>query len=247
VAITFNTGTTAQLTAVPQSESFTFTVPAGVAVNDVMIAVVECFTYTSASPAVAVPSSGGGNWQQISVLADSGPSAGLDSYVTAWWRAAASSDPGSTFTTDFSGPQGATDNFWWAAALGSYTGASTTSPVDAAGAAGALATSVTCPSETTGVNGDWALYLAGVTLGVAGSITGPSGAAQRENALSGANVGAALFDSNGSVGNAPASIGGGTFSTAAGSWWGALTVALSPAPVTPPNVPPVLYSMRTYP
>jgi hypothetical protein len=228
--ISYNTGTTATADALAQATPFTFTIPAGVSTGDVMLVVLECFTFTSASPGIAAPASGGGSWAAIPPgLVNSGPSAGVNTYATAWQRVATASDPGSTFSVTFSGTQGSSDEFWWGAAMVSYTGASNSSPVDVSGGQGALGTSVTCPSESTGVPGDWAVYLAGVTTGTPGAVSGPAGATSRQSVLDGANVGAAVSDSNGSVGGSGTSIGGGVFSQASGSWWGAFTVGLAPA------------------
>lgn len=232
MTISFNTATTATASAIAQATAFTFTVPLGVLTGDVMVVSLECFTFTSAAPAIATPTSGGGSWTQIDTLRDSGPSAGVNSYATAWQRTATAGDPGSTFTVSFSGTVGATNQFWWAAVLAAYTGCAV-APVDVASGAAGLGSSVTLPTLLTTHANDWALYLGEVTTS-GGGITGPVGATSRGNVTSAANVGAALFDSAASVGGSGTSIGGGTYTAAAGSWFGCFTVGLAPF------VPPVI-------
>src|SRR5208282_254632 len=103
-----------------------------------MIAVITVFTYTSSSPSFSTPTSGGGSWTAAGALQDSGASGGLNVYAAVYTRAATASDPGSTFTVNFSGTQGATNAFWWNAALASYTGANTVTPVDVYGGTGTV-------------------------------------------------------------------------------------------------------------
>jgi hypothetical protein len=232
VAISYNTGSTGDNptsggTGISHTIPFTFTVPAGVLTGDVMIAVIECFSFTQTTPSFSTPTSGGGSWTQIGSLLDSGAGSGLNSYATAWWRAATGSDPGSTFSISYTGTVG-TDQFFWGGALASYTGADTTTPIDVSGTAVAVGVgSITLPARTTGVANDWAVYLGAAGFFAAGTWSGPAGTTQRQ-AIQASDEGAAIYDSNGSVGAAGTSIGGGTYSATNSSWWGAWTIGLAP-------------------
>jgi hypothetical protein len=236
----FNTGTTGSASNVTQAAGFTFTVPAGVATNDVMITVVTCFTFTSASPAVAVPTSGGGTWTRLSPgLVDTGALGGLNIYATAWWRVATAADAGSTFTTSFTGPLGAGNQFWWSASLNSYSGFYTASPV--ASSAETSANNANSPANTpvlaTVRGSSWAVYLVAAGVAGSGSITGaPAGSTDRERSNPGAGIDSDSADSNASVGPAGTSIGGGgfTFDHATGNQYVVWTVELaSQAPAAP--------------
>jgi hypothetical protein len=225
-----NVGTTAGQDNVPQANNFTFTVPAGVLVDDVMITVVSCITYTSSSPAIATPTSGSGAWNQIATLADSGPSGGVNEYGTAWYKVATAADPGSTFSINFSGTQGVTNAFYWAAALESYSSVVVPNPVDVVAIPNATTgTSVTLPTVTTNQNSDWAVYLV-ASLGVVH--TGIAGATLRQYIHSGSTTSAEIWDSNASVGAAGTVIGGQTISSGGSDWYAAFTLGLIPKLVT---------------
>ena len=234
MAISYNTGTTA---SADTSASVNITIPSGVLVNDVMLMSLEVFTEDASAPTVSF-SGGGGGWTLITPTdASANPQvatfgSSIWSYGYAYYRVATAGDPGATLTVSESGSAAGTT--WFAVALASYTGASTSAPIDVAGGAnarGAYGTTVTCPSETTGVTGDWAVYLGPCGPAVGSVIHGPAGSTQRQAVVSDAGIGAAINDSNGSVGNSGTGIGGGTFSATSGSgnvWWEAFTVGLAP-------------------
>ena len=237
MAISYNTGTAANAGPVTHSASFTFTIPAGVNTGDVMLVAVECFMYTSASPSIATPTSGGGSWASIPPgLLDSGAASGFNAYGTAWQRVATASDPGSTFTVSFTGTAGSPDQIWWAAAMVSYAGANTSSPIDVSGGAVNVGggASLTTASVMTGADNDWLVYL--IPWGSYGTptLTGPGGATQRQLSTPIADGDAAAYDSNGSVGASGTSIGGGVFSATNTGWWNGFTVGLAPAGASPP-------------
>lgn len=233
--ISFNTGTTA---SADTAASVDVTIPSGVLVNDVMIMSLEVFTEDSSAPTVSF-SGAGGTWTLVPVSAGSNPetcnSSGVYSYGYAYYRVATSGDPGATLTVSESGSAAGTT--WMDVALVSYTGASTSSPIDVAAGAGIYSGSgITCPSKTTGVANDWAVYLWNGAPGGSPGITGPAGTTQRQNIVDAANVGAGIWDSDGSVGAAGTAIGGGTFTGGSSDWWQAFTIGLAP-PGSPPPLP----------
>jgi len=221
----FNTGAQASTNT---SASVAPVIPAGVLAGDVMLLCVQLFTTTGTPPVVSF-SGGGGGWTQIGAT-QVAANAGVWNYGSAWYRVATAGDPGATLTISETGSPAAST--WWAVALAAYTAANTGAPADVNGgaqAAGAVA-AVTCPALSTGVAGDWAVFMGGG--GVHTTITGPAGSAQRENVVSSAQVGAGIWDSNSSAGPAGTSIGGGTISTGAGTnWLTAFTIGLAPPPV----------------
>jgi hypothetical protein len=222
-----NTGTTFGADNLPQANGFSFTVPAGVLTGDVMIVILSCYTYTSAAPAVATPVSGGGPWTQLAALSDSGPSGnGTSGYGTAWYRIATAADPGSTFVTSFTGPQGATNAFYWASALQSYTNTKVANPIDVAPApAATVSTSITFPTAVTTDNNDWTLLLIAFT-GVVH--TSPAGATLRQFMRSGAQNGVDIWDSNASAGPPGTTIGGQNITSGSPDLFGVFTIGLAP-------------------
>lgn len=230
----FNTGTTAAIGGQVHSTPFTFTIPAGVAVGDVMVVAVDTFTFTPASLGVSTPTSGTGGantWTPVAPGVTGGPSGGVQNYSTAWWRVATATDPGSTFTISWTGAIPSNDQFWWTACLVSYTGFYTASPLGAVPApnAGAGTAVGACPSGSTQRANSWSVYLCPSTIGGSGSITGiPSGTIQRELLNPGSGVDCAIADSNGAVGDAASGIGGGSFTANNPSdWWSAWTLELA--------------------
>lgn len=239
MSITYNTGATANADF---ASSVNITIPSGVLVNDVMLMSFEVFSETATAPTVSF-SGAGGTWTLAPVTTGSNPekssSGSIYSYGYAYRRVATSGDPGATLTVSVTGASGGP---WLDVAIASYTGASTSSPVDVAGGAEGNGPSLTCPSETTGVANDWAVYLGSGAPGVGGTWTAPSGTTVRQQIVDGSGIGAIIADSNGSVGGAGTSIGGGTFTQNGNSGWiQAFTIGLapasagSPAPFTPPR------------
>ncbi len=244
--ISYNTGATATADA---AAACNVTIPAGVLTGDLMIMSLLLFTETSSAPTVAF-SGAGGTWTLIPVSAGTNPeqsaSGAIYSYGYAYSRVATSGDPGATLTiTETGSPSGTT---WIGVAVASYTGAVA---VDVAAGAEtyAAAGSVTTPSRTTGAAGDWAVYLWSGGPGVGATITGPAGTTKRQNIVDGAGIGAGAWDSNGPVGAAGTSIGGGTFSGATGSngWWQAFTIGLVSAAGSATATPATLAATTTAP
>lgn len=230
-AIRYNTGTTGSLDSVAHTSNFTFTVPSGVQVGDVMVVVVEAFTWTSSSPAFSTPTSGGGSWTPAIGIQASGAASGLDAYGQVFTRVATASDPGSTFTVSWTGTIGASDQFWWDAAMASYSGVEPFVPVESIAAVNWAGPTLvlSLPSFTTTHDNDYVIYCGGGGVN-AGSIINSPGT-QRQSVVASSGIGAALFDSNGSVGPTGTSVGGGNFYSSAGStqWLNAFTVVLTPA------------------
>ena len=251
MALSYNTGATA---SADTSASVSLSIPSGVLTGDLMLMSLTVFTEDSSAPSVGF-SGGGGTWTLIATTDSSAnpqvaAGSGVYSYGFAYCRVATSGDPGATLTVSETG-SGA-GSTWLAAAVASYTGGGGGSPVDVAGgneATGSGGLQVTCPSLTTGVANDWAVYLGGGAPGSGSSFTAPAGTTQRQAVVSGAGIGAAIFDSGGTVGGAGTGIGGGSLGTASAgaAWLTVFTTAIEPYTAPPVNVPPVLYSMRSYP
>src|SRR5215472_4395919 len=234
MAISFNTGATASAVT---ATSVGITIPAGVLTGDVMVMALEVFTATSTTPTISF-SGGGGGWTLVPMTSGTNPEVATAgsanwSYGFAYYRVATAGDPGATVTVSESGS--AAGSTWLAVAMGAYTGASTSSPVDVA--AGNNAQGVvagTGPTVTTVQASDWALQLA--CVGISGvTLTGP--ATSRENIVSSASIGAAVDDGNASVASSTL-IGGGTWTdSGSGSrWWSLFTIGLAPAtPAAPPT------------
>lgn len=232
MAISFNTGAAA---SVNTSVSINITIPAGVLAGDVMILGLELFTTDSTQPSVAF-SGAGGTWTLIPVTTGANPAVaiggGIWSYGFAYYRVATAGDPGQVLTiTETGSPAGTT---WIAVTINSYTGASTSAPIDVAGSANhgqGSQTSPACPAMLTGVANDWAVYLAQAGLpSAATTLTDPGTA--REFTVNSAAIAAASSDSNASVGGAGTSIGGSSFvgstASANGYWWSVFTIGLAP-------------------
>jgi hypothetical protein len=231
MAISYNTGATGSSVNVT---TVTVAIPSGVLANDVMIMSLACFTEDSTQPTISF-SGAGGTWTLAPVTTGSNPELSQNGtiycYEFAYYRVATAGDPGATLTITETGSSGSTT--WFAAALASYTGASTGSPIDVAGAASTLTNTVQCPAQTTVTNNDWALYLGnGGANGSSTLMPGPSGATKRESVASSAGIAAAVYDSNGTVA-AGTSIGGTSafdFTTTDGGtgFLGAFTIGLAP-------------------
>ncbi|HMH92396.1 MAG TPA: hypothetical protein VK586_15090 [Streptosporangiaceae bacterium] len=221
----FRDGTSASLQAVPKATPFEATIPEDVAAGDVMLICVTCFTFAAASPGIAL-SSPAGAWQQLAGLQDSGTGSGLDAYGAVFTRVATSGDAGSTLTFGFTGTAG-TDEMWWAAALGAWTGFAGASVADGTGV---LNGTPACPAASTATDNEWAVYLGAMAVEGGGSVTGvPAGSALREN-VSAAGVCAVIADGNGAAGQAGTAIGGGAFTVSnPTNWLTTFTVTLAPA------------------
>jgi hypothetical protein len=227
VSIAWNTGAVSS-TGGTNVASGSITIPAMVNAGDVLLIAVAGFNPGSATETLQASSTGTapvivGTQQRTSLTS-------IEFYGAVFSVTAAAGEAGKVITASF--VSGDTAN--WALALGAWSGASGASPIDVSGGTSAAfndGSPITCPSEITGVAGDWCIQLMAAALG-GSSYTGGSPFTQRESvsdASSGAT--AAIFDSNGSVGGSGTTIGGATFANAGhNSWWTAFTVGLAPAP-----------------
>jgi hypothetical protein len=229
----FNVGATASANT---SASCAITIPSGVLTGDIMVLGIAVFNEVATAPVLSFSGGGGATWVLPTPLHDgSNPEQATNGVLYAYgffyYAVATVSDPGATLTvTETGSPSGLT---WFAMALGSYTGAGATQP-DVAGANAAnQVLSSTAPAETTGVAGDWyvGLELGGTNSAPTGS---PPGTA-REAITSSAGITAMLWDSNGPVGAAGTSIGGGTVhggNSAPNNNYTVFTIGLQPASAT---------------
>lgn len=235
----YNTGVTGSLTNAAAATAFTFTLPAGIATNDVMIASVYVFTFSSATPSFSTPTSGGGNWTQISTTITSALN-GFAEFALMFYRVATGSDASSTFSISYTGaaPGG---GVYWAGDVESYTGFFTASPIgNIFTTSGNTGSSMTAPSGTTARASSWALYSCQAGVNASGGITGePPTSRHTINQGNGVNTG--ISDSNASAGAAGASIGGGTWSFGNTAVYGAsgFTIELCTQAAAPASGPPV--------
>jgi hypothetical protein len=227
MATSYNTGTTATSNG-SQTASQAITIPAGVLAGDVVLILAEQVVLTSSPSTLSAASTGTTPSQAGSQVTGT---EGLPAAVTGavFYFVATGTDAGKVVTIS-AGASG-----FWGVALVAYTGASNTSPIDVINGAfgGANTNTVTCPSLNTGVAGDWAVYLGGGAAegSASGTMGIPASSTQRQNAVDGSAIGKAASDSNGSVGAAGTSIGGGTFTCASNgnAILTAFTIGLAPA------------------
>ena len=222
----FNTGATAD-SGSSQTASQAITIPAGVLAGDEVLFVATVVPISSSTGTVTVASTGTTPAQVGPAQNQSVPATPATVTVTLWKMVAGSSDAGKvvTFTS--------TVNGFWSVSLGAWSGTAGASAIDVSGGtiSAAAASTVTCPSLTTGVSGDWAIYLTGGSYEL-GTLAGPSGSTQREKNISAVSVSSAIFDSNASVGGSGTGIGGGIFDaggTNTNNMLAAFTVGLAPA------------------
>jgi hypothetical protein len=230
---TYNTGAT---NSSDTSATVTLAIPAGVLVNDVMRMSLTSFNENATAPTITF-SGAGGTWTLTTPLStgsnpevSSGGS--IFSYGYTYERVATSGDIGATLTITGSGSGFSAATTWWAVAMASYTGAGSTDVAGSAANTGDTGTApVTCPTETTGVSGDWAIFTGQGAPGTGTTWIAPSGSTVRQQIVSDVGVGAIIADSNGSVGASGTNIGGGTFSIAGAgvTWFTAFTLGLAPA------------------
>lgn len=238
LAPSYNTGATANAASAPQSTHPTLTIPSGVNVGDGMIVGVDLFGFTGDAAGLTInltPGVSGNDWSLLGIQKkyDDGS---LSIYGAIFVREASASDPGSTLTFSYSGTPG-TDQKWWAISLGAWTMLDV-GRIDVASAAGGMSgTTVPTPSLTTTHDNAWGIYIAPASPNGSGTLTsGPSGTTLRQDAFnSGVNCG--IADTNGSVGAAGTSIGGGTWASngSGGGWYTSFTLAVPPKVTTPPN------------
>ena len=222
--ISFNTAAAANGGGVSQA-SFTLTIPAGVHAGDVVELVVHGFQNVDALGILQASSTGTAP-VQIGPQQQSPLASGFWADGAAFRFVASATDPGKVITASFTDSRSAL----WALALVAHPGASTSSPIDVSGGIASGSSPLTFPAETTTVAGDWAIYLAAFGESVNGSFIGPAGTTLRISTENG-GVGAAIWDSNGSVGGAGTGIGGAAFqlsSTAGTVWLTGFTIGLAP-------------------
>ena len=223
--ISFNTGARLD-SGGAAAASQNLTIPAGVLAGDVVL-VVAC-GFNGASGATLAASSTG----TAPVLIDQDQTpvlAAVFSNGGAWYFVASGTDAGKVITFSIS-----TGTAEWSVALAAYSGARNVTPVDVHGAVAAVSATgaaVATPALTTGVAGDWAIYMA-AGAAASSNLTEPASTTSREKGISSAGVFADICDSNASVGGAGTGIGGAsfTYSSPGGSntWYSLFTVGLAP-------------------
>jgi hypothetical protein len=210
-----------------QASSLTLTIPGTVQNGDVILVTASAVPLTSTPTTLTATSTG------TAPVAAAAPVTGTESgasVTTSIWKIlAAASDAGKvvTFTPGTAA--------FMASALVVYSGVDTTNPIDVIqgvfGGAGSI--SVTCPSLTTTVDEDWAVYIGGGAAeggGIQTSPSGmPSGSTTRAYSHAASDVVAVITDSNGPVA-AGTAIGGGQYTAvvAASSLMTAYTIGLTP-------------------
>jgi hypothetical protein len=234
----FNTGTTGHLDGAAKATPFTFTIPAGVAVGDLMIATIDSFLWTPSVTSYTAPTSGSGGantWTQIGTIQDTGPSGGLNVQSLYFYRFATATDPGSTFTIQFTGTQG-TDQIFWAAALDAYTGFTGIGNFAFTGPA-PTATLPACPSIVTSASGSWGLQSVVGAVSGSGTFSGTQFATNRHTFNVGNGLIVGVSDTNASAGALGSPIGGGTFTATGQGWYVTATIELTTAPAATPAPP----------
>jgi hypothetical protein len=230
-SLSFNTGATSD-SGGSQAGSVGITVPSGVLGGDVMLLMVTGITPIATESTLILTSTGTSFTQisstQFATMNGYSVDGALYSAVAAGSTGSTSTDVGVVVTASCS------DNPYWAMALSAYTGAS--GAIDVYGGTAVTGTvGVTCPVETTGHDGEWAVYLGGGAVEGGAVPNGPSGSTLRERSGGAGAVYATIVDSNGSVGSQGTAIGGGAFTSSLGvtnNWWAAFTVGLAPANAT---------------
>jgi hypothetical protein len=231
----YNTGTTTFITSGTAS-GHTFTIPAGVLTDDVVLILVMCFT-TATGTITPTLTSSATTPTAIGSSPQSCSGSGIITVSSTFWIVAGASDPGATLTFGASGGTGG--SYWFNVGLVSYTGASTTGVPDcqagtALFSATAPGTTIT-PSATTVADGDWQVQLLGVGPPSSDNFTVPGGLTGRQAITSVTNAGLLLqiADSNASVGLGGTPIGNTTWTYgspgSASTWATSFTVGLAPA------------------
>jgi hypothetical protein len=206
VVTSYNTGATGSADNAASAE---VTIPAGVLAGDTMWLGFTIFCETATAPDIAL-TGGAATWTAPEPSSGSNPEQAttgtLYAYGYVYEAKATASDPGAILTiTETGSPAGTT---WISAALVSYTGAASSQPDVMVSAAANDVLSVAAPAVDTGRAADW--YVGFQLGGTNGTPTaGPPGT-QREAVTSAAGVTAVAWDSDGGVGGAGTSIGGGT-------------------------------------
>lgn len=236
MAISYNTGTTAHLTA--GGSSSTFTIPAGVLNGDTILVLVMCFTTATGSPSLSLTSTATTPVPQGS-LENTGINGGIQVLSRIFSIAATGSDAGATLTYSASGGSGGA--YWFNVGLASYSGAGSVDVIQGTASFSASGSgAATTPSATTVQSGDWQVQFLGVAPPGSPAYTVPSGLTQRQAITSATNAGLLLeiADSNAPVGAGGTAIGNTSWtvtgSTTGNTWITSFTVGLSPPIAGPP-------------
>jgi hypothetical protein len=235
----YNTGTTKTVTDAGNGAGSTITIPAGVEIGDEVFIFVYNFTFAGSEPVLSVSSSGPST--PVAVGSQEGATGNaIWCQAGVWKLTAASGDPGATIT--FSATNGAT-GWWFDVAIVSYTGALTSAPVDGNNGAATYIPSgtgtVTTPSATTSVAGDWQVQFVAGAVPSTNDFATPAGLTLRQHIVNATNDGVVLLiaDSNGSVGGSGTPIGNTTWTASGGSsgmaWIASFVIGLTPAATAP--------------
>lgn len=211
-AITFNTSTGADSSGT-QTTSQAVTVPAGVLEGDVLLVVASQVTLLSSGSTLTATSTGTAP-VQLGTTQSATVGIPATENVAVYKVIAGASEVGKTITVT-----SAASGFW-SVALAAWTSITGSADVDVSpnGATTSGSTTVTCPTASTATAGDWAVFLCGGAFEANGTLTsGPSGSTTRLTHVSSSFVAAVISDSNGGVGVAGTSIGGGQFTVPASS------------------------------
>lgn len=199
------------------------TVPVGVKKGDVCWLIVTAWETASATETIQVGSTGTvplivGTTQNVSF-------SGSNHHGALFKFVASATDAGKVITASLL----SANNAKWALAIVTYTGALGLDVSNVTTNSGNGST-ITCPTVTTTVPGDWCLQLVSAALG-GSAYTGGAGFTQRQSVSDPASGATAFaYDSNGSVGPNGINTGGAVFANAGNnSWWIGWTVAMSPA------------------
>lgn len=224
----YNTGTTAN-SGNTQLVNQPITIPAGVQAGEIVLVAVAHVSLTAAVSTLTASSTGTTPviaGPQKNIINASAP-ATLNTAVFKFVAGAADAGKVITFS--------ATTTGFWSISLVSYPGTAGLTAIDVIdGVPSAVgASSVTAPALTTGVNGDWQIQIAVGAFENGSATVSFSGGVQRQSIMSSASMLSAIWDSNGSVGNAGTAIGGAVFTAGnnIANLLAAYTIGLSRAPV----------------
>lgn len=217
MSIAWRTGAGTSVAGGSEVLSETITIPASVQAGDIILMVAEATNASGSSPSLSMGSTGTVPSQIGSTVQFETEPNGWRASAALYWFRASSGDAGATITLTI----GASS--YPGMSLGAWSGCRATSQPDVSATPthNTASGTYTAPTANTVTAGDWAVYLIARYGGTA--FTGNPGTL-RTSATS------ALADSNGSVGPADTSIGGGTW-TVSGSLNGlaGFTVGLAPA------------------
>lgn len=229
MAISFNTGTTAVVSA-SGTPSGTVAIPAGVLAGDTILVLVWVFTTATGTLANSLTSTATAPVQVGASKLASG--SGIQALGTVYSVAAGASDHGATLT--FSTTGGTGGSYWFNTGLVAYTGAG---GVDVSSGTSFFASgtgTTTTPSAVTTQSGDWQVQLLGVGPPGGNTVTTPAGLTSREAIPNNSGLTLEIADSNGSAGGSGTTVGNTTWTYSGGTgnvWSASFTVALQP-PVT---------------